>query len=186
MARFSDNPIKSQLAGNERIGATDISTGDDCAITPDVLVQFAQDNLLPATGSQQGVVSGPDGDKLTALRTNAQNDALNVQLGQIPFPIFIGSPVDGFIEIYRNVLDNSILFDFMWFALASGSTNLTVKIDGTPVTGWTSVPITSASNGAQSTAANTLPAGSILGLQFSASNSPVNLRLTLKGDIVLQ
>ncbi len=185
MARFGDNPLKNPLSGSEIIAATDPSSGDDCGITPDVLTQFAQENMGLANGTSQGLVSGPNGDKLNSLRTNAQNDLLNAQLGQIPFPIFIGSPVDGFIEVYQNVLDNSIVFDFMYFALASGSTNLTVKIDGTPVTGWSNVPVTSSGGGAVAAAAKTIAPGSVLGLQFSGGSTPVNLRVTLKGDVTL-
>lgn len=185
MARFSDNPLKNPLAGNEIVPGTDPSTTDDIGFTPDVLTQFVQENMGLASGSSQGAISGPDGDKLTALRTKAQDDAIFAQVAQIPFPIFIGTPVDGTIEIFRNVLDNDIVFDFMWYALSSGSTTLTILIDGTPITGWTNLPVTTASTGAVATAAKTIPPGSILALQFASSSSPQNLRLTLKGDLTL-
>lgn len=186
MARFSDNPNKNPLAGTEKIAATDPSTGSDICITPDALTQFVQENMGLASGSAQGAISGPNGDKLNALRTKAQDDLIFAQVGQIPFPIFIGTPVDGTIEIYRNVLGNSIVFDFMWFALSSGSTTLSLLVDGTPITGWTNIPVTTASSGAVATAAKTLPAGSILALKFAGSMSPQNLRLSLKGNLTLQ
>lgn len=185
MARFSDNPQKNPLSGTELMAATDAASGNDIAITPLVLTQFVTENMGLANGSSQGAVSGPNGDKLNALYSKAQIDNLLAQLGQVPFPIFIGTPVDGTIEIFRNVTGNAMVFDFMWFALASGSTNLTVLIDGTPVTGWTGINITSASNGAVATAAKTLLSGSILALQFSASSTPKNLRLSLLSNLAL-
>lgn len=183
--RFSGNPQKNPITGSELLPATDTSSGNDVAITPIVLTQFVQANMGLANGSTQGAVSGADGTKLSALRTKAQDDALLAQLGQIPFPVFIGTPVNGTIEIYRNVLNNSVVFDFMWFALSSGSTNLTVKIDGNPVNGFENINITTVSNGATATANKTLASGSILALTFDASNSPQNLRLSIKGNITL-
>ena len=124
-------------------------------------------------GGEEGIILG------------LEDDLKDAQLGQIPFPIFIAAPVNGFTEIYRNVLGNSIEFNFMWYALSSGSATLTLKIDGTPITGWTSVALTTASGGATATAAKTLPSGSILGLEFSSCAAPTNLRLSLKGNMVL-
>lgn len=185
MARFSDNPQKSPLSGSEILPGTDTDTDDDIAITPDAITQYAQDNMALASGTNQGLVSGPEADKLTGLRTDAATDALLAQLGQIPFPIFIGTPVDGAIQIYRNVLSNNVEFDFMDYALSSGSTNLTVTIDGTPVTGWSAKNITTASGSASATAAKTLIPGAVLGLTFAGSSSPQNLRLSLKGNLTL-
>lgn len=183
MARFSDNPVKSPLTGSEDVPATDTSTGDDIVVTPDAITSYAQANMGLASGSSQGLVSGSNGDKLQALYTKAEIDALLAQAAQQPFYVFIGSPVDGSVEFVRNVLSNDVVLDFAWFALSSGSTNLTVTIDGTPVTGLDNLNITTASSGANATAANTLPAGSILGLTFTDSDSPQNLRLSIRGDM---
>lgn len=185
-ARFSDNPVKNPLQGNELIPGTDPDTDDDFSVTPEILTQFAQENMGLANGTTQGAMSGAQSEKLNDLYTRAELDAIIAQLGQFPFPVFIGTVVDGFIEIYRNVLGEPVVFDFMWFALSSGSTTLTVKIDGVAVTGWTNVAVTTASGGASATADKTLPAGSILGLEFSGSGGPpTNLRLTLKGNLDL-
>lgn len=185
MARFSDNPQKSPLTGSELLAATDTDTGNDIAITPDALTQYAQENMSLAGGSENGLMTGAQSNKLNALRTDAATDLLLAQLGQIPFPIFIGTPVDGTIELYRNVLGNNIVFDFMYFELSSGSTNVSVLIDGTPITGWSSVPVTTASGSAAATAAKTLAPGSVLSLTFAGSSTPQNLRLSLKGNLSL-
>jgi len=186
MARFSDNPIKNPLAGSELIPATDPSTGDDIALTPVLITIFAQQNMGLASGSNQGSVSGPNGDKLTALRTNAATDLLLAQLGQIPFPIFIGTPVNGTIEIYKNVLGNDVVFDFMYLSLASGSSNLTVNINGTPITGWSGINVTSTPSAkVTATAAKTLHADDVLSLTFAGSSTPTNLRASLKGNLTL-
>jgi hypothetical protein len=173
-ARLGDNPIKDPLAGNERIAGTDI------------LTQYVQENLGLANGSSQGAMSSEQYEKLNDLYTREELDVILTAHNQFPFPIFFGTVSDGFVEVYRNVLDQSVDFDFMWFQMSSGSSLLTVKIDGVAVTGWTGVPISTVSGGAIATAAKTLPAGSVLGLEFSGSGgSPTNLRLTLRGDLVL-
>lgn len=184
-ARLGDNPTKDPLAGNERIAATDPSTDSDVCLTPDILTVYAQENMGLANGSSQGAMSGPQADKLDALPTAAELESTHTQLGQFPFPIFIPNPVDGFVEIFRNVLDNDIVWDFCWFALSSGSTILTLYIDGDPIVGWSNMPITTESSGATATSNKTLAPGSILGIGFAGSAAPENLRLTLKGDITL-
>jgi hypothetical protein len=186
MASIGSNPIKNPLAGNELIPAADPSnTAQDCDLTPDILTSYAQENMSLASGSTQGLVSGPNGDKLEALRSNAQINALLAQLGAVPFPIFIGTPVDGVIEIYRHVLANDVVFDFCNYALSSGSTNLTVNINGTPITGWSGLNTSNVSQQATASAAKTLKLGDILSLSFTGSALPKNLRLSLKGNLTL-
>lgn len=185
-ARLGDNPIKDPLVGNEEIAGTDPDTNSDFTTTPDILTQFVQENLGLANGSSQGAMSSAQYEKLEALYTRAELDVILAAHNQFPFPIFFGTVSDGFVEVYRNVLDQSVEFSFMWFQMSSGSSLLTVKIDGVAVTGWTGVPISTASGGAVASANKTLPAGSVLGLEFAGSSgSPTNLRLTLRGDIVL-
>lgn len=185
MARFGDNPIYSDPPGDLRIPCEDLTTDDDYCLTPDILTTFAQENMPLATGSENGLISGANADKLTALYTKAELDALFAQTAQFPFPIFIASPSDGFIEVFQNVLDNDVVWDAAAFALSSGTGYLTVKIDGTPITGWDNLHLTSTPGSATATAAKTLAPGSVLGLEFSAGATPVNLRLTLKGDVTL-
>ncbi len=185
-ARLGDNPIKDPLAGNEKLAGTDPDTNVDFCVTPDILSQFIQENMGLANGSSQGAMSSEQSVKLDALYTRAELDVILAAHSQFPFPIFFGTVSDGFVEIYRNVLDEPVEFDFMWYQMSSGSSLLTVKIDGVAVTGWTGIPISTVSNGATATAAKTLPSGSVLGLEFSGSGgSPANLRLTLKGNLVL-
>lgn len=185
-ARFSDNPVKNPLAGNELLAGTDSNNDTDICVTPDILVQYTQDNMGLASGTSQGAMSGAQAEKLDDLYTRAELDGIIAQLGQFPFPVFFGTVSDGFVEVYRNVLDESVTFEFMWFQMSSGSSLLTVKIDGVAVTGWTSIPIGTVSDGASATAANVLPSGSVLGFEFAGSGgSPTNLRLTLKGNIDL-
>lgn len=186
MARFGDNPILTSPPANLQIPAENPATEDDVCVTPDILTQFAQDNMPLAGGSEtRGLISGDNADKLTALYTKAELDAIFTQFAQFPFPIFIANPVDGFIEVYRNVLDNDVEFDFMWFQMTAGTSLLTVKIDGVPVTGWESVLLSNVSTGAIATAAKTLPSGSVLGLEFASTGGAENLRLTLKGSLTL-
>lgn len=185
MARFGDNPIANPVPANALIPFEDPTNDDDFCVTPAILTSFVQEHMALANGTNNGLMSGAQADKLNALYTKAQLDSFFTQLGQFPFPVFIASPVDGFIEVYQNVLGNEVVFDFMYFDLSSGSTFLTVKIDGVPVTGWTNVLITNVSGGAVATAAKTIPPAGILGLEFSGSGAPENLRVTMKGNVVL-
>lgn len=185
-ARFGDNPVKNPLAGNELLPGTDQDTDDDICVTPAILSQYTQDNMGLASGTSQGAMSGAQSEKLNALYTRSELDAKLAALGQFPFPIFFGTVSDGFVEVYRNVLDQSVEFDFFYFGMSSGSSIVTVKIDGTPVTGWTSIPLNSSGGSATATAAKTLAPGAVLGLEFAGSGgTPSNLRLTLKGDLSL-
>lgn len=186
LARLGDNPIKNPLAGNEKLVGTDPNTDLDFCVTPDILSQFVQDTMGLASGTSQGAMSGAQAEKLDALYTRAELDAIFATLSQFPFPVFFGTVSDGFVEIYRNVLDESVVFDFLYFGMSSGSSLVTVKIDGTPVTGWTNVALSSVGGSATASAAKTLAPGAVLGLEFSGSGGPAtNLRLTLKGDIDL-
>ncbi len=184
LARLGDNPVKDPLAGNEKLTGTDPNTGNDFCVTPDILTQFVQDNLGLASGTSQGAMSGAQAEKLNALYTRAELDVILAAHNQFPFPIFFGTVTNGFVEVYRNVLGQAIVFDYFYQAMSSGSSLVTVKIDGTPVTGWTSVPVNVAGSQVFATAAKTLAPGSVLGLEFAGSGgTPTNLRLTLKGAI---
>jgi hypothetical protein len=185
-ARFGDNPIKDPLAGNEKLVGTDPTTGDDFCTTPEILTQYAQENMALAGDGSPGLMSAAQADKLDALYTKDELDAIFAQLGQFPFPIFIGTVVDGFIEVYRHVLLEPVVFDYFYFGMSSGSSLVSVKINGTNVTGWTGIPLNSSGGTATATAAKTMNAGDVLGLEFSSSSGPpTNLRMTLKGNVTL-
>lgn len=185
-ARFGDNPVKDPLAGNELLAGTDPGTGDDICVTPEILTQYAQENMSPAGGGEPGLMTAAQADKLNDLYTKAELDAIFAQLGQFPFPIFIGTVVNGFIEIYRHVLAEPVVFDYFYFGMSSGSSTVTVKINGVAVTGWTGIPVNSSGGTATATAAKTMNPGDVLGLEFTGSGgTPSNLRMTLKGNVSL-
>ncbi|CAB4177872.1 hypothetical protein UFOVP1004_33 [uncultured Caudovirales phage] len=62
----------------------------------------------------------------------------------------------------------------------SGTCTLSVKINGTAVTGLSALSVTSTSQDAVATAANTVAAGDIVTLEYTAVSSPVDMRATLK------
>jgi hypothetical protein len=184
MARFSGNPIKNPLAGNEIIPATDPSTTDDIGLTPAILTNYSQQNMGLATGSAQGLISGANADKLTALPTDAQLQ----QLLEVAFPLFIGAPTDGVQSIYTHLLDPQWEFTNGYGAVSAGSTNLTITINGTPVNGWNNIPITSTGAPFPTTldASATLPAGSTLGLTLAGTTGNcANMRFSMKASSVL-
>lgn len=183
--RFGDQPLRSSLVGNERVPFEDPSTNVDGSMTPTGITEYARQTMALASGTNRGLMSGSSAGKLASLRTNEQVDALNAQLGQQSIPLFIGSVTDGEIQVVENLFGNDIEFDRMAFGLSSGSTKLTVKIDGTPVTGWQSINVTTSPATATATGNKTFPPDGVVSLLFEASDTPENLRLTLKGDITL-
>ena len=62
----------------------------------------------------------------------------------------------------------------------SGTCTLAVKINGTNVTGMSSLSVTSTTQDATATAANSVAVGDEVTFVFSSSSSPVDLRFTLK------
>lgn len=188
MARFPDNPTKDPLDGSEIIPGTDTGTGDDIKFTPQVLANYVV-NLLPiATGAQRGVVSGPNGDKLAALYSKAQIDALLAQLAQTLLPIFFGTAANGSVQLLVNNTANAIVLNAAAFACSVGSAVAAITIDGTPVTGLTGMAVSATPGTAAASAANTLGVGQVLGITFTGSSGspgPENVRITLKGTVVL-
>lgn len=183
--RFSNNPVQSPVVNTSRIAATDTATGNDVALTPQGLTEYAQANMSLANGSSNGLMSGEQATKLDALRTSSEEDAINTQLAQLCIPVFIGSPVDGEVLLMRSVYDNDVELDFALFSLSSGTGQLTVIIDGTPVTGMTDIPLSSTPGSATATAAKTLAPEQVLGIQFNNGSGMANLYFTLRGDLQL-
>lgn len=183
--RFSDNPLQNPVTGTERIPATDTSTGSDVAIAPAALVAFTRSTMGGPNGSGDGLMSQAQSDKLDDLRTNAENDAINEQFQQIPFPIFIGTADDTVVTLYRNVLDNNVTLDYFYASCGSGETDVTLTIEGAPVTGMTSIGVGNTDVQAFATAANVLAPGDKLGLILSNGTGAVNLFISLRGVMEL-
>jgi hypothetical protein len=186
MARFSDDPIKNPLSGAEILAATDPATMNDVGMTPLIITQFAQKNMGLATGSTQGVVSGPNGDKLTALPTAA---ALATQLGelaQVAIPIFIGAPANGSLQLYQHVLSVPWRIQSMALAVSAGSTSLSLTKNGnaiqfTPGGYQSAVGTVSTTQLAADTSPNdTFQPGDVLGISLgSTSGNCANLRCSV-------
>lgn len=188
MARFADNPTVDPLTSAVIFPVTDTATGEDGKVTAQILADGIAALLPLAAGSTQGVVSGADGDKLAALYSKAQIDALLAQLAQTLLPIFLGTASDGSLELLANNSGNAITINAAAFACSAGSTQAALTIDGTPITGLDALAVSATPGAANATAANTLGVGSVLGVTFSASAGspgPENVRITLKGTIVL-
>jgi hypothetical protein len=186
MARFSDEPLKNPLSGAERLAATDPATMDDVGMTPLIITQFAQQNMTLATGSTQGLVSGPNGDKLTALPTDAQLSTWLGELSQVPIPIFIGAPANGSLSIYQHVLSMPWKIQTMALAVSAGSTTLSLTKNGNAILfapgGYASpVGTVSTTQIAGDTSPNeTFQPGDVLGLSLaSTSANCANLRCSV-------
>ncbi len=188
MARFGDNPLMDPVTPALIMPGTNTDTDEDVSVTVQVLADGIAPLLPLATGSTQGVVTGPDGDKLAALYSKAQLDALFAQLAQTLLPIFFGTASDGSLELLVNNTDNDIVIQVANFACSSGSVTAALTIDGTPITGLSALNISSTPGSATASALNTLAPGSVLGVTFTGSTGspgPENVRITLKGLLSL-
>ena len=184
MGRFSGNPLKPTLAGNELIPATDPSTGNDIAFTPSILTQFVANNMAVASGTSNGLIDSASYAKLLALDTQAQTNVRVGQLAEVAIPIFFSAPVNGAYTIYQHCLDVPWVFALGNFFCSAGSTNVTVTKNGTAIPGFTSVPATSTpgqfpvSGGSSN---YTLNAGDLLAVSFAGTTGNcVNLGISLK------
>jgi hypothetical protein len=62
---------------------------------------------------------------------------------------------------------------------SSGSVTAALKINGTNITGLSSISVSSTPQNVAATGANTVAVGDALSLVFSSSSSPVNIQFTL-------
>ena len=183
MARVADNPVNNNPGANDPILSENLSTGDDQSLTPLIITQFAQQNMGLATGSSNGLVSGPNGDKLAGLDTQAETDTRVTQLSQTAMPVFIGTPADGYIIIYQHATATEWLLSAAFACVSAGSTNLTVSKNGVAIPGFTSIPITSSFTIPTPTGPSsgyTLSLSDTLGLTFAGTTGNcVNLRFSM-------
>lgn len=189
MARFIDEPIKNPLSGNEVGAATDPSTMNDVGWTPFTIIQFAQLNMALASGTSRGLISGGDADKLHALDTQAQNQAITDQLAEVALPAFFGHPADGAFNFYYHTLSVSWLFSEMFCQVSAGSTNLTITKNGVPMGGATSVPITTAGQGStfsDSPPLNEISSGDRVGISFTGTTGNcANLIVSINANAII-
>jgi hypothetical protein len=189
MARFSGNPTKNPLVGNELIPATDPSTSNDIAMTPLVITQFAQANMTIATGSTQGLISGSQADKLAGLPSNAQLSAEIAQLAEVAIPVFIAAPSNGSINIYQHVLDVPWILSFAYTQMSAGSANVSITKNNVNIAGFTNMGITSSAKtftGTDTQANMTFNQGDLLGLTLSGTTgNAANMLLSIRANATI-
>jgi hypothetical protein len=134
MARFSGDPLKNPLTGNEFIPATDPGTGNDVSMTPSIITQFVATNMDVANGSSNGLIDAASYAKLLALPSNAVLSSQLSELSQVALPIFIAAPANGTSVIYQHGLSIPWTVQTMTLFTSAGSTNVQFQINGTPVT----------------------------------------------------
>lgn len=180
MARFSDDPLKNPLTGNEFIPATDPATDDDISMTPAIITQFVMTTGSLANGSSNGFIDAANYAKLIALPTDAALSSQLGELAQVSVPIFIAAPTNGTIVIYQHVLSVPWVIQEMVLFTSAGSTNVQLQINGTPITfapfGITNPATTgtaTTTNIASNATGRTLHTGDQLGIAFSGSTGNV-------------
>lgn len=189
MARFSDEPLKNPLTGTEIFAGTDLSTGDDIGTNALIITQFAQLNMTLASGSTQGLMSGAQATKLNALFDQDEFNSVIDQFGEVALPAFFGTPADGFLNYYYHVIGVAWVLVSGYAICSSGSTNITLAKNGTPLAGATSVPVTSAGGEFTVTYApvvSTLNSGDSLGVTFAGTTGNcANLIISLVANATI-
>jgi hypothetical protein len=178
MARFGDNPVKSPLAGNELIPATDPSSGDDICLTPDILTDFALANFPLATSTGNGLMSSVEFNRIYDTYTIAEIDAKTDVLKIEPIGFYVGTVANGYIEFFCNLLEPLTIVE-AFFRTASGTVTCSVQIGGVSVTGLSAIAVTSAGQQVTATALNSMVNGSKLGLLFASNSSALGFYVTI-------
>lgn len=186
MGRLNANPLKSTLSGSEGWAATDPSSGNDVGLTAASLTTYAQSNMGLATGSSNGLVTGPNGDKLSALPTASTIASRFAQVGEVAIPIFVGSPGNGYVPLYTHVLDVPWVLSFAYASLTAGSTQLTLTKNQVAIGGFTQEWIGSGRRTltASDTAPNlTLNQGDVLGISLGSTiGGAANMMISIRAD----
>lgn len=184
MARFGDNPVKSPLAGNELIPATDPSDDSDIALTPDILAAYLASNLPLATATGNGLMSSTDYARLYDTYTIAQIDAKNAILKVELIGFYIGTVANGYIEFYCH-LDNDCYIQEAWLKTASGTVTCSVQINGVSVTGLATLAVSSTGQRFAATALNFLESGDVVGLLMASNSAALGFYITIAGTMNL-
>jgi hypothetical protein len=175
MGRFSGEPLKNPLTGNEFIPFTDPNTGNDGSCNPSIITQFVAENMQLANGSTNGLIDPADLAKLQALPTDATLASQLGELAQVAFPIFIAAPSNGTITIYQHVLSVPWLVKEMALFVSAGSTNIQLLKNGSPInfapSGHTSpvTTLTSTQIAGDTTPNETFNGGDTLGIALSGT-----------------
>ncbi len=187
MARFADNPVKSPLSGAELLAGTDPDTGGDICVTPNELVAFANDHLRIADASLPGFLSVEDFQKLFNLPNFASYSATVARLAHQPIGFFVAVPANGSVTFFSNPFETySLGVGRIRYAVSTGTLTLAINVNGTPVTGFGSLAVTSTPTTATPGGAPTIIApGDLLSFTISSvASSPLNLWFSLEVVIV--
>ena len=133
-------------------------------IGTDVLAPTGNGSAL--TGLTQSQISG-----LVALL-----DSLKVET----FTIHDTAPVVGSVFVDAKAQIARTINGLYGLRTTSGTATITVKINGTAVTGLSSISVTSTPQDVTASGANTVAAGDVVTFEYTAVSSPVDLRATLK------
>jgi hypothetical protein len=168
---------------NYRLIATNGSgvTGEAAAVTA------SRGLCSDANGIPVACASGPSATEMTYVAglTSAAQTQINLKLPTTG--VGLVDEVTGFLEAPTDkiyVLDQSAAYAYtintIKVATLSGTTTLAVKINGTSVTGISSVSVSSSPATGTATAANAVSIGDKVTLVLSSSSSPVDMSFTLK------
>jgi hypothetical protein len=182
MGRFSGEPLKSPLVGNEFIPLTDPATGNDGSCNPSVLTQFVMVNGYVANGSSNGLIDAAAYAKLTALDTQTQTNAWKAQLAEVTMPIFFSSPANtSTVNIYQHIAGGTD-----WdlgtgsFLLSAGSTNITLYKNGGAIAGLTNIAVGTSAYSYGIAPPINFTTGDLLGISMAGTTgSAANLAISL-------
>lgn len=185
MARFGDNPIKSPLVGTELLAGTDADTNLDICVTPDAIVDYANDHLRLADSSEPGLLSAADFQKLFNLPDFASYSATVARLAHQPMGFFVAVPANGSVTFFCNPLTGlAIAISKIRYKVSAGTLTLAININGTPITAFASLAVTSTLGSATSSPEAILESDDLLSFTISANSGGANLFFSIETVVV--
>ena len=133
---------------------------------------------INATKLGTGVVDNSEFNRLNGGTEDIQPrlDSLKVETTGIHDT----APVVGVIYLDQKAQVARTINGLYGIRTTSGTCTITVKINGTAVTGLASISVTSTPQDVTASGANTVAAGDVVTFEYTAVSSPVDLRATLK------
>lgn len=134
------------------------------------------ETTTPTTGADQvKLYAKADGRIYYRKESNGNEHLLKEDQ---PIPFFIPTPIQGTIVRYKNNAGAKVLVEAN-HQLDSGSAQFSVSISGSPVTGLTGITSNTSDTTTAASGANTVAAGAIVTLTYTAVTSPFNSRIQL-------
>ena len=145
------------------------------------IVAFIKENAGAATAIADGLLSAMDKTRIDDLWEANKPDKFTALESNI-FPLIIQAPINSVVDLLFNLTSNEYEVERVRIQTASGSIDVTFKIDGTPITGINGVTAsaTPATIVASNAADRVIGLNKNLSLTLANNSSAASLMITLQ------